>query len=843
MQARRRRAHLQPARRTSRSCATSGFGVPHVYGATRDGAMFGTATSPPRTACSSSTSCATSAARSCRRSPAAPRATASSTTSSGRVAPYTEADLQRQVDQLDDLLRRRGRARPGTTSSNYVAGHQPVHRRGAAQPHQDAGRVRGDRPAAGPRRLEGHRRHRDRRRWSAAIFGKGGGGELHAALCSSARSEALRRARGHGAVARLPLPPRTPRRRPPSTEALPLRGPARSRLAAGSVALPDAGSVKRAGRAPSRLGSAGAAVAAGGTALARPRLIPPSARRCPTRCVVSASSRRPATRSRSSARRPATSRPQILMEQDVHGAGHRRARRRLPRREPLRRARPRARLRVERDVGRPGHHRHVRRRPLRPDGARDDRLDGYRSAASAWPMETLERDEHLDAERRRPDAAGLRDAASRSAPRSGIVIAPRRRSRASRSPTRSCARPTCTRSTRRAASPTSTTRTKMHDAGDFQRAASKIGYTFNWLYADDSTSPTSTRATTRVRRRGTRPELPGRARAALRVARLRPGRPRPRATRRSPSTRRSSTSTTSRAGTTSRRPATRARRRATGASRSVYRSQTARRPASRSGIAGGRKMTLPELDRRDGGGRHDRPARRRGAAAGAEGRSGTPRTRAARRGRQAARVAARRRAPARPRPRRRPTSTPTRSGSWTRGGRAGCRPSSSRCSGQASSTGSRAMHELDNDAEQPRPAPRLGLPGRLVRLRAKDLRTAARRKVRGALRACATAATARARVPRGARGVARAGGRARRPRRSTPATRSAPAGDQVLRQRPLPPARRRDPAADPVEEPPDLPAGGLRARPGTALSRPGHEEGPAGQRRRPRAPKPRPCPG
>ena len=77
--------------------------------------------------------------------------------------------------------------------------------------------------------------------------------------------------------------------------------------------------------------------------------------------------------------------PQILMEEDVHAparARHRRARRVVPGRQPLRPARPRPRLRLERDLGRPGHHRHLRGRPLRP-GRRRRRRSTRRATCSA----------------------------------------------------------------------------------------------------------------------------------------------------------------------------------------------------------------------------------------------------------------------------------------------------------------------------------------------------------------------------------------------------------------------------------------------------------------------------
>ena len=77
--------------------------------------------------------------------------------------------------------------------------------------------------------------------------------------------------------------------------------------------------------------------------------------------------------------------PQILMEEDLHGPGHRRPRRLLRRGQPLRRARPRPRLRLERDHGDLRQRRHLRR------GA----LQGHRplpaTAASAWRWKSWKR--------------------------------------------------------------------------------------------------------------------------------------------------------------------------------------------------------------------------------------------------------------------------------------------------------------------------------------------------------------------------------------------------------------------------------------------------------------------
>ena len=169
----------------------------------------------------------------------------------------------------------------------------------------------------------------------------------------------------------------------------------------------------------------------------------------------------------------------------AHGRpGDRRARRGVRRRQPLRPARPRARLRVERDLGGPGHHRHLRADLCEPGGGRPRSSMHYRYRGRCLPIEVLEKTELAGS--RRP-ATTRRPARRRCAPSA--------RSSGS-SPARGTVRGkpvifTKLRSTyfhevdsRRRASWTSTTPTKIRDAASFQRAASKIGYTFNWFYAD-----------------------------------------------------------------------------------------------------------------------------------------------------------------------------------------------------------------------------------------------------------------------------------------------------------------------------------------------------------------------
>ncbi len=115
---------------------------------------------------------------------------------------------------------------------------------------------------------------------------------------------------------------------------------------------------------------------------------------------------------------------------------------------------------------------------------------------------------------------------------------------------------------------------------------------------------------------------------------------------------------------------------------------------------------------------------------------------------------------------------------------------------------------LRQRAQQRRPAPRLGLPGRLVRLRAQGPARVLGRKVRGPYSRVYCGRGSLEALPRGAAQVA--GRRARRCRRpsSTAATRSARTRDQwcfdAVNFRA---GRRRDAAADPLDQPPDVPAG------------------------------------
>ena len=122
-------------------------------------------------------------------------------------------------------------------------------------------------------------------------------------------------------------------------------------------------------------------------------------------------------------RRPAG---QLLQPADPDGAGRaragvrrpagdRRARGELHRRQPLRAARPRARLRVERDLGGPGQHRHLRPAPVRAGRRQADAASmHYRFRGACLPIEVLEKTDTWQPTAGDDTPAGHADAARRA---------------------------------------------------------------------------------------------------------------------------------------------------------------------------------------------------------------------------------------------------------------------------------------------------------------------------------------------------------------------------------------------------------------------------------------------
>ena len=723
------------------------------------------------------------------------------TPSSGRVAPYTEADLERQADQLDDVLGAAG-AVIQRDVEHYIAGIN----RYIAEAKLDPTKLPGEYAAIGQPQGPDPWKATDVLATASlvgGIFGKGGGAELQ----SDARS-ARRCATALGKRARRARVPRLPLRRGPrgagdrARQALPVPGPR----------APAAHGQPRGPRPRARCATHDVVAAqAGRRARAAPR--PPSAAllalpddRVQRPARLRRASRPPGHPLMVAGPQTGYFNPQILMEQDVHAPGERgppadrRARRELRRDQPLRPARPRARLRVERHVGGPGQHRHVRRCELCDDTHYRYRGRASRSRCSsktvAWSP-TLGR----------PDAGRLADAARRA------HEARARRRRAARS---AASRVIFTRlrSTyfhevdSAAGFLDFNTPTAITGPETFQQAASRIGYTFNWFYADSEHISYFNSGANPVRGEADRPRPAGRAGASRGAAGTR-----------TPGARSVTPSAAAPAGD---RPALpRQLEQQAGARLRVGRRERvlvrlpladAVRPRAAGRSRGERKLTLPGLiDIMEVAGTGDLRAQSVLPLAlriigTAEGRA------AARGGRAAARMAARRRAAQGRRPRRRLRAQ--------RRGRADGRlvaalgeaRSSSRCSARPRCTKLEAALEIDNPPNNHGDHLGSAYQGVLVRLRPQGPAHGAGPPGARPLRARVLRRAAPRPLPAGAAALA-----ARR--RSTCRAPELYGGDQVcqdagkdgdqwcydaVRQRP---DRRRDAAADPLDQPAHLPAG------------------------------------
>ena len=148
------RARPTPRAGTSRSCATAASACRTSTAPRATARCSARATRPPRTGCSSWTSCATRAAR--ELSELRGRLNAAMDAEQWEVAPYTEADLERQATQLPDFLGADGKQIQRDVG-NYIAGINTYIAETQARPVQAARRVRGARPPGGPAALEGGR--------------------------------------------------------------------------------------------------------------------------------------------------------------------------------------------------------------------------------------------------------------------------------------------------------------------------------------------------------------------------------------------------------------------------------------------------------------------------------------------------------------------------------------------------------------------------------------------------------------------------------------------------------------------------------------------------------------
>ena len=727
--ARRRRAHATRRAPTSRSCATRASACRTSTATTRAGAMFGAGYAAaedrlffidvlrhagPRRSCSSFAGGANGnrafdaeqwARRARTPRPTSSARSTSSTTCYGAEGAQIQRRRRRTTSRASTRTSPRRKLDPTKMPGEYAAIGRP---QGPDAVEADATSIAT--AVAGRRDLRQGRRRRARARPQRAPTAL----EKRFGSAQRARSVCATSAR-----------PRTPRRRRPCTAGAsptrrrPKRAPAAAALARRGLA---ASARDVAGGATAR--RRGARGSAAPAASLRARLL---ASRSAMSNALLVSGARVGERPPARGFGPQVGyfHPQILMEQDVHApaAGrHRRPRRRVPRRQPLRPARPRARLRVERDLGRPGHHRHVRARPLRPGGCRDDRSTTTSSAASACRSRCSSATNSLDADAGRPDAGRARETLRAERTKLGIVAGRGTIARQAGRSTRSCARPTSTRSTRaRRLHATSTTPRRCKAPARLparggedrlhvqlvlrRRRAHRLLQLRRQPGAARRASTTTSRCAAQFEWQGWNPDT---------------GR---RASRRSRSTRRSSTSPTSSSWNNKQAHGLPRRPTPTRSRRSTARSCS--RTASSSGIAGAAQDDAAGAGRRDGAGRR-RPtcARTRSCRWRCRSSARPADPAAARRGRQAARLA-------RGGGHRRDHD---RDGVYEHAdairhhGRVVAALGAARSSQPA--LGAEAFDALTRRgrarqrAQQPRRAPRLGLPGRLVRLRAA--RTCAR---------------------------------------------------------------------------------------------------------------------
>jgi acyl-homoserine lactone acylase PvdQ len=281
-----------------------GFGVPHIYGATRAGAMFGAGY-----AAAQDRLFFIDVLRHLGRAQLSSFAggapgNRAMDQEQWSLAPYTEDDLQHQIDQFDDLYGAEGRQLQ-TDLDNYVAGVNQYISEARLDPTKMPGEYAATNHPLGPDPWKGT----DIIATASlvgAIFGKGGGQELAMAQFLQRLQDRFGDADGRRLWEQLaafddPDAPTTVK-----DKAFPYQT-APATPAKGAEVLPDEGSlqtepivVERAAPAP--------APAGGSTTPAAPA-VPGLPRRTPTRCWSQRRSPSRATRWPSSARRSATSHP------------------------------------------------------------------------------------------------------------------------------------------------------------------------------------------------------------------------------------------------------------------------------------------------------------------------------------------------------------------------------------------------------------------------------------------------------------------------------------------------------------------------------------------------------
>jgi hypothetical protein len=764
-----------------------GFGVPHVYGRNRDGAMFGLGY-----AGAEDRLFFMDVLRHAGRgqlSSFAGGSNAAMDAEQWEVAPYTEADLTRQVNQVPQLLGRQGQILKRDVE-NYVAGIN----RYIAEAKLDPTKLPGEYAATGHPTGPAAFKPEDLIATASlvgGIFGRGGGNELAWSEVADAFDKRFGRQRGARVFNDF---------RAAEDKAAPVTVLGRKRFPyqvrpkkARGVARPDPGSLRRHEVVQSGSGL--------GLSLSR-AAFPPSASN-----ALLISGRESASGHPLMVAGPQVAyfNPQILMEQDVHAP----AAPGLPGIDAQGAAFVGINLYVQLGRGRDyawsatsAGQDNIDTFALdlcEPDGAKPT-IDSmhYRFRGACLPIEVLERRNAwipTPGDQTPPGQQTLR------AERTKLGLIAGRGTVRGKPVAFAKLRSTYFHEVDSAAGFMDfNTPEVVHSPQTFQRAASKVGYTFNWFYSDSEHIAYFNSGNNPVRAKRTNADFP--ARAKVRVERLEPGHL---------------------AGPIHGLQVAPARDRPALPGQ-LEQQAGARLPgvghrhvlvhvpvgAARGPCEGGdprpAQAHAAEGHRHHGAGRDDRPARARGVAARAEGGRPPTRRQAARCGRRAPRLAPGRRAPARQGPRRRLRAR----GRDPDHGRLVAALGARRVRARARQGGvrpARRDRRLRQRAQQPRRAPRLRLPGRLVRLRAQGPDERARpqgpRPVLARVQGRRVAPALPGRAARlAARGARRARGPALRRRPCVPEGRPV-----VLRRRQLPGGRRRHAAADPLDQPTHVPAG------------------------------------
>ena len=477
-----------------------GFGVPHIYGKTRAGSMFGAGY-----AGGEDRLFFMDVLRNLGRGSLSSFAGGSNREMDREQwleTPYTEADLQRQVDQLDDLYGDEGR-RIQEDVSAYVDGinayisdakvnplllpaeYAAINRPGGPDPWST-------RDVIATAALVG------------GIFGKGGGSELDSALSYQQSRRRFGKRRGTRVwrdfrAAEDPEAPTTVHRKRFPYQAQP------KKVRKGSVALPDRGSVKR---SKALAGASGAQASTSSGGPLDGLLAFPAA----NSNALLVSARESASGKPIAVMGPQTGyfSPQILMEIDIHGPGI----------DARGASFPGVNLYVQLGRGRDYAFSATSAgqdivdtfaSPLCNTGAGRASLasTGYRFRGRCLPIEVLERTNTWQSSAADDTPSGSE---TLRAERTKLGIVTARATIKGRPVIYTKLRSTYLHEVDSARGFVDfNDPATMRNASDFKRAASKIGYTFNWFYADDRDIAYYNSGNNPVRSRRVDPSLPTRA--------------------------------------------------------------------------------------------------------------------------------------------------------------------------------------------------------------------------------------------------------------------------------------------------------------------------------------------